>query len=70
MTTQKGNKLYLHLFRPQPELTLELPGKVRSAVLLADGTPVSFKQKKGTVTLTIPEPTAATPDQVVTLEFR
>ena len=70
VTTQKGNRLYLHLFKPQPELTLELPGRVKAATLLADGTPVAFKQKKGTVTLTIPEPSVNTPDQVVALEFR
>ena len=70
VTTQKGNVLYLHLFKPQSELTLELPGKLKSAVLLAEGIPVAFKQKKGTVTLTIPIPAASTADQVVALTFR
>jgi len=86
VTTQKGNVLYLHLLNPDAvpasgTLTVELPAvdptarrarfpKVRGAALLADGTPVAFGQKQGTVTLTIPEPSAKTPDLVIALELR
>ena len=71
VTTRKGKVLYLHLFEPVDELRLELPDKLRSAALLADGTPVPFTQKKGIVTLTIPVSSAETAaDRVVALTFR
>ena len=78
VSTRKGNVLYLHLLDPSAlpasgRLTVELPAgarspKLREAVLLDGGSPVPFRQEKGTVTLTIPPFSGA--DRVVALRFR
>lgn len=56
VTTRKGNQLYVHVLN-QPGTTLSFPlkCKVKAAKLFIDGTSVPFKQKNGTLTLTLPE---------------
>lgn len=81
VTTRKDRTLYLHLLNPEAlpasgELTLDVPEdafgprspKLRSARLLDGGAPVAFRQKKNSVTLSVPVSGAA--DQVIALSFR
>jgi alpha-L-fucosidase len=68
VSTQKDTTVYLHLFRPAPQLAVRgFATKVQSARLLDSGKPVQFSQKGATVTLTLP-PAKLLP-QVVALEF-
>ena len=56
VTTRKGDVLYVHLLDLEgSQLELSLGGKVKSAEVLNDGQKVAFRQKKGVVTLSIPE---------------
>ena len=56
VTTRKGNQLYVHVLN-QSGTTISFPlkCKVKEAKLFIDGTSVPFKQKNGTLTLTLPE---------------
>lgn len=70
VTTRKGDVLYIHLLHQEGN-TLELPltCKVKSATVLNDGTVLKVKQKKGVVTLTLPEH-EATVDYILKLKTK
>jgi len=57
-TTAKGNDVFVHIF-DWPGMTLEVSAnglpKVKSAVLLATGQPVDFKQEDGRVVIHLPK---------------
>lgn len=57
VTTQKGNKLYVHILNLQDNvLNLPLAGKkVKKAVVFKDRTPVRFKKNKEGITLQLAE---------------
>ena len=65
---KSGTTVYLHIFRPAPQLAVRgIESKVRAARLLETGKPVRFTQKGAMVSLTLP-PAGMLP-QVVALEF-
>lgn len=69
VTTRKGNKLYLHIFKLEgQELTLPLECKVKKAQTFASKQAIKFKKDKtGTVTLFLPEQPQGV-DYIVELE--
>ncbi|MBN8461192.1 MAG: alpha-L-fucosidase [Verrucomicrobia bacterium] len=69
-STRKGRSAFIHLFRrPGAELALPAPPnrRVVAAKLLADGTPVAFKQTPQQLVLTLPPQTAFNGDLVIAL---
>jgi alpha-L-fucosidase len=69
VTTQKGDKVYVHILHWQGKL-LALPpmqAAVRSARRLADGTAVGFTQNADGVVLTLPENKERKVDEVIVL---
>jgi alpha-L-fucosidase len=71
VTTQKGDTVYVHVLEwADPELSLPpLPLHVRSAWLVGDGTPVTFRETTGGVTLRLPPRDPDTVDQVIGLHL-
>jgi alpha-L-fucosidase len=68
VSSQKGNTVYLHLFRPAPHLAVRgFATPVRSARVLESGTPILFTQDSLSLLLELPE-TGQLP-LVVALEF-
>jgi alpha-L-fucosidase len=69
VTTQKGDKVYLHVLHWQGKLLALPPMKaaVRSARRLADGTAVGFTQNADGVVLTLPENKERKVDEVIVL---
>ena len=71
VTTQKGNKLYVHILDLQDKvLFLPLEGKqVKQAVRFADKAPVKFQKCQGGVMLSLGQvPTEI--DEVIELELK
>jgi alpha-L-fucosidase len=69
VTTQKGNKIYVHVLHWNAKL-LALPAiasMIHGAQLLTDGSPVLFSQTKDGVVLTLPEAKNGEADRVVVL---
>ncbi|WP_316804436.1 alpha-L-fucosidase [Pedobacter nototheniae] len=69
-TTKKGNKLYVHVFNGEKEISLpNFPSKkITKAYLLKDGLAVKTQLKNGTVTISA-NYNASEPDNVVVLEI-
>ncbi|MBY0434450.1 MAG: alpha-L-fucosidase, partial [Cyclobacteriaceae bacterium] len=72
VTTQKGNKIYVHILNWQDEsLTLpKLGKKVVSARLFVDKSPVSFQENDFGLTLRVPKSKMNSIDTVVELEVK
>jgi alpha-L-fucosidase len=71
VTTQRGSKVYVHVLDwNQPVLALEeLPGPIRSARMLRDGSNVEFSTVKGGLVLKMPEAQPDEVDRVMVLEL-
>lgn len=72
VTTQKGNKVYVHILNWYDE-SLILPAwgkKIRSARLFADKTPVKFQENEFGIALKIPKGKTDDVDTVIELELR
>jgi alpha-L-fucosidase len=71
VTTQRGSKVYVHVLDwNQPVLALEeLPGPIRSARMLRDGSNVEFSTVKGGLVLKMPEAQPDEVDRVIVLEL-
>jgi alpha-L-fucosidase len=72
VTTQKGNKIYVHILKWQDE-TLTLPRlgkKVVSAKIFIDKTPVKFLENDFGLTLKVPKDKMNDFDTVVELELK
>lgn len=72
VTTQKGDKLYLHILSLEAkELRLKLPRKVRSAVVFDSRKPLKYRQRGGELLLTFDDaPSRLNPvDYVVELQL-
>lgn len=66
-STRKGNKLYVHVLRPEgPEITVPTKRKVKSAKLYATGEPVKYKKTPDGVVLLLDE-LPDVPDHIVEL---
>jgi len=72
VSTQNGKDLYLHIFKSVDQIVLPFEtGKLVSAVRLADGSPVSFTQKKKTgIVINVPALDESDPDIVLKLSFK
>jgi alpha-L-fucosidase len=70
VTTQKGDKIYVHILHwDAPLLALSPIGaSIRSAKNLADGASVDFKQNSDGLVLKVPAPAPGDVDRVVVLE--
>lgn len=69
VTTQKGNRLYVHVLEHQDSIILPIEGnKLLSVTKLNGGTPVQYKQDKYSVVLSIPQSDEV--DQVLVLNFK
>jgi len=68
-STQKDNILYLHLLKPQQSLELQFSNKLLKAEVLG-GEQLKFKQKKGKISLVLPEVPEDCVDLVVKLSFK
>jgi alpha-L-fucosidase len=70
VTTQKGNKVYVHVLHwKTPLLALSaLPRSIKSARLLPDNSPVTFTQNADGVVLKLPAPAKEEVDRVIVLE--
>lgn len=71
VSTRKGNSLYLHVLnRPESgQLEMPLQAKVKRAYLFDGKKALAYKQKKGTLSLTLPD-VPPSPDCIVVLELR
>jgi alpha-L-fucosidase len=72
VTTQKGNKVYVHILKWYDE-SLVIPTwgkKIRSARLFADKSPVKFQENEFGIALKIPKGKADDVDTVIELEMR
>ena len=72
VTTQKGNKVYVHILNWQDE-TLTLPSlgkKVVSAKLFSDKTPIKFQDGPFGVSLMVPKAKWSDVDTIVELEVK
>lgn len=72
VTTQKGNKVYVHVLNWQDE-SLLIPAwgkRVRSAKMFATGTPIKFTQNDYGILLNIPRAQMDEIDTIVELEVR
>ncbi len=72
VTTQKGNKVYVHILKWYDE-SLIIPSwgkKVKSARLFADQTPLKFTENEFGITLNIPKAKFDEVDTIVELEMR
>lgn len=69
VSTQKENVLYLHMLKPQQSITLEMKNKLQKAEVLG-GEAMRFRQKKGVITLEVPEAAEGCVDQIVKLTFK
>lgn len=72
VTTQKGNKVYVHILNWSEE-SLELPAlkkKIKSAKFFADKSPVKFLKNKDGVTIRIPKDKLDDIDTIVELELK
>jgi alpha-L-fucosidase len=71
VTTQKDNKVYVHLLDWEDEaLALPtLPGKVAAARMLVGGAPVTFREDPGGVVLRVPTAGRDALDTVVVVEL-
>lgn len=72
VSTQNGSDLYLHILKETGQITLPYEtGKLMGAVCLADGSPVSFTQKKKTgIVINVPVIEESNPDLVIKLSFK
>jgi len=71
VTTRKGNTVYIHVLEPiSPSLALPaLPGPVRSARLLRDGSKIEFAENSYGLLLKLPARAEDEYDQVIALEL-
>lgn len=69
VSTQKGNVLYLHIMKHQESIVLDMQNKLISAEILG-GDKILTKQKKGVITITVPEASEGTIDQIIKLTFK
>lgn len=72
VTTQKGNKIYVHILKWQDEsLTMpKLPKKVVSAKLFSDKSPVKFQENEYGVSIQVPKSKMDEIDTIVELEVK
>ncbi|MCQ2139693.1 MAG: alpha-L-fucosidase [Bacteroidales bacterium] len=69
VSTQKENVLYLHVMKHQESIVLDMQNKLISAEILG-GDKILAKQKKGVITITVPEASEGTIDQIIKLTFK
>jgi alpha-L-fucosidase len=72
VTTQNGNKVYVHILNWQDE-SLTLPSwgkKIKSAKLFADKTPLKFAENEFGITLKVPKSKMNDLDTIVELELK
>ena len=70
VTTQKGNKVYVHVLEATgPSLALPQLKKIRSAVLLQGGAPVQFAENEFGLLIKLPLGAEGEIDQVIVLEL-
>ena len=69
MTTQKENKIYVHILNWNASLLALAPltRKITSAHTLIENSPVEFTQNSDGVILKLPSPKEAEPDRVILL---
>jgi alpha-L-fucosidase len=72
VTTQKGNKVYVHLLKWY-DASIVIPSwgkKIKSATLFNDNTPVKFLENQFGITLSIPKEKLDDVDTIITLELK
>ncbi|MGN1214929.1 MAG: alpha-L-fucosidase [Candidatus Cryptobacteroides sp.] len=71
VTTQKENRLYLHVLNPAGTILVPISGsKLLNAVSFDDGNKVKYTQLPEGIVLTLPERPEGTTDQIITLTFK
>ena len=71
VTTQKDNKLFVHVFNRSDAILVPVKGnKLVSAVTFEDGTKVPFSQVSEGIVLSLPAAQKDTIDQIITLTFK
>ena len=72
VTTQKDNKLFVHVLDGSKTVFLPMEGgnKIASAVAFDDGSKVPFTQIREGIVLTVPDAGKETVDRIITLTFR
>jgi alpha-L-fucosidase len=71
VTTQKGNKVYVHIMNPEDKNILlpDFGKKVKSVILFTTGEKVKFRQDAFGIALAIPEGSVDETDTILTIEL-